>query len=63
MRRHAPNAATRMSGTQIQPASGRSSVAAAPTVITSGTTSCATDAPRLPPAALRPSAQPFRLCG
>ena len=55
--------AARMSGTQIHPASGRFSAAPAPIVMTIGTTNWATDAPRLPPAALRPSAQPFSLCG
>ena len=63
MYRAAPNIASRMNGIQIQPATGRFSVAAAPIVITIGTTNCATDAPRLPPAALRPSAQPFSFCG
>ena len=41
----------------------RFSVAAAPIVMTMGTTNWATAVPRLPPAALRPSAQPFSFCG
>ncbi len=59
----APNAAIKMSGTQIQPASGRLRVAAAAVATASGTTSCATAAPRFPPAAFRPSAQPFSRTG
>ncbi len=63
MRSAAPTIATTMSGTQIQPASGRLTAAPAPIVTTIGTTNCATEAPRLPPAAFRPSAQPFSRCG
>ena len=63
MRREAPITATRMSGIHTSPASGSCSVAPAPIVMTIGTANCATAAPRLPPAALRPSAQPFLRCG
>ncbi len=63
MRKYAPTMATRISGTQMRPASGRLRVAAAPTVMTIGTTNCATEAPRLPPAALSPSAYPFCAAG
>lgn len=41
--------ATRISGTQMRPASCRFRVAAAPTVMTIGTRNCATEVPRLPP--------------
>jgi hypothetical protein len=63
MYRYAPNMATRISGTQMMPARGTLRVAPAPIVMTIGTTNWATDAPRLPPAAFRPSAQPFSRCG
>ena len=63
MRSAAPIIAARMNGTQIHPARGRLAATPAPIVTTIGTTNCATEAPRLPPAALRPSAQPFSRCG
>jgi hypothetical protein len=59
IRSAAPIIAMTMSGTQIQPARGRFTAAPAPIVTTIGTTNWATEAPRLPPAALSPSAQPF----
>ncbi len=59
----APKAAIRMKGTHIQPAIGRFTVPAARSVMAIGTASCATAAPRFPPAAFRPSAQPFSRAG
>src|SRR5687768_3321529 len=63
MYRQAPHIARRMSGIHIQPASAMLSVAPAPIVTATGTANCATAVPRLPPAALRPRAQPFSFCG
>ncbi|MCY1241692.1 hypothetical protein D9M72_546090 [compost metagenome] len=59
----APNAASRISGTHIRPATGRLTVPAARSVMAIGTASCATAAPMLPPAAFRPRAQPFSRAG
>ena len=54
-------AASRASGMNIRPA--RSRCVPAPTAMTAGTTSWTMPAPRLPPAALRPSALPFSASG
>ena len=59
----APKAASRISGTHIRPAMGRLTVPTASSVMAIGTASCATAAPMLPPAAFRPSAQPFSRAG
>ena len=59
----APHAATRMNGTHSHPATGRPVAPRATSETATGTTSCATAVPRLPPAALSPSAQPFSRTG
>ncbi len=50
-----------MNGISISPALRSSSDP--PTVMATGATSCSTATPMLPPAALRPSAQPFSRSG
>ena len=59
MLRQAPNAATRIKGILMMPAIGSCNEPAAKTVMAIGTSSWATAAPRLPPAAFNPRAQPF----
>ncbi|MNW55362.1 hypothetical protein D3C74_330160 [compost metagenome] len=61
MYRHARNAASRMNGIIMSPA--RSSAMPAPATITSGTANWTAAVPRLPPAALSPSALPFSFSG
>src|SRR3954454_4307574 len=57
----AQKAARTISGSHSSPA--RFSVRPAPATITIGTRSCTTATPRLPPAALMPSAKPFSFSG
>ena len=57
----ARNAASRISGIHIRPA--RFSDSPAPATITIGTSNWTTATPRLPPAALMPSAKPFSFSG
>ena len=63
MYRHAANAASSASGMYIRPARPR--WMPTPAVITAETTNgaCTTATPMLPPAAFRPSAQPFSFSG
>ena len=67
MKSHAPTAAATMNGSQMSPAYARctsctgsfTAAAGTPTMTTSGTISCVSATPRLPPAAFSPSARPF----
>ncbi len=63
MQRQAPTAEMRINGIQMIPASGSCKDPAAKMVMAIGTSNWATAAPRFPPAAFSPKAQPFWAAG